>query len=182
MFCLICLFCFVSFACVCFFTGWGSHVTIYQWCIGPDHREIPRHVQTCSSWTSLYRDPPRPPTRYRDVNMKHVRLASGRLASYRNAVLFLLLFLNNCNERQKTHWVFVQHDPNECSIDLTTVSVHDSVTDRFYGPESASLMWLSRRDGSGNLMISVIWAINRGNIIVWRNSWNRLVDLCWNLK
>ena len=28
MFCLICLFCFVSFACVCFFTGWGSHVTI----------------------------------------------------------------------------------------------------------------------------------------------------------
>ena len=44
----------------------------------------PRHVQTCSTWTSLY---PLPQTCSNLFIMKYVRLASGRLASYWNAFL-----------------------------------------------------------------------------------------------
>ena len=153
----------------------GDACDRYRWCVGlhhtgtfPDMFRLVKLGPHCTETRTPTNNPDPPPQhRYRDVSMKHVRLASGRLASYCNTFLFLLFFLSNCNENQKRHWVFVEHDPNECSIDLTIVSVRDSVTDRFCGPESVFLMWLSRKDSNSNLMISVIWAINRGNNTVW---------------
>ena len=48
----------------------------------------PRHVQTCSIWTSLYWDSPSLWHFKTCSSWEHLRLASGRLASYWNAFLF----------------------------------------------------------------------------------------------
>ena len=75
----------------------GSHVTITHDALNLTirHPNPPRTgtpLQTCSTWTSLYIPSPPYPLPKICSNlfiMKHVWLASGRLASYWNAFLFL---------------------------------------------------------------------------------------------
>ena len=61
----------------------------------------PRHVQTCSTWTSLYRDPPLPRASLNLFIMKNVRLTNLRLASYWNAFLF---FFRQYSTPAATNW------------------------------------------------------------------------------
>ena len=93
--------------------GVGSHVTsdYWPWCIGSHYTCTPSpdiehlctyptppcptsplgYVQTCSTWIILYRDPTSRAYSILFI-MKHVRLTSGRFASYWNAFLFTCNF------------------------------------------------------------------------------------------
>ena len=81
------------FSCVCLSVHSGSPCGDYPWCIGNHCTGIPPdlHVQTCLTWTSLYRDPTSQTCSNLFI-MKHIRLASGRWTSYWNAFLFEYLF------------------------------------------------------------------------------------------
>ena len=68
----------------------GSHVTITYYALDLTIQGLPKHVQNCSTWTSLYRPPALTPA----LAPALVQLASGRFTSYWNDFLFYIVLIS----------------------------------------------------------------------------------------